>query len=88
MPDVLPVEVARHALHEKIIRYLKAHEASARASVARAALPPGSSRARVTSANARWARQAEERDRAFGALPPALAEAIFTALTRAEQDAP
>lgn len=36
---------------------------SERAAAARAALPPGSSRARVTTANARWARHAEERDR-------------------------
>jgi hypothetical protein len=36
---------------------------SARFADARAALPAGSSRARVTSANARWARAAEERDR-------------------------
>jgi hypothetical protein len=36
--------------------------ASARARDRRAALPPGSSRARVTTANARWARLAEARD--------------------------
>jgi len=35
---------------------------SARLAAARAALPPGSTRARVTSANARWARVAEARD--------------------------
>lgn len=33
------------------------------ASEARRALPPGSSRARVTSANARWARACEHHDR-------------------------
>lgn len=37
--------------------------ASAKACSARAALPPGSSRARVTTANARWASAAEARDR-------------------------
>ena len=37
---------------------------SALAASARAALPPGSSRARVTSANARWARKAEAREQA------------------------
>ena len=37
--------------------------ASEKASDARARLGPGSSRARVTTANARWARLAEARDR-------------------------
>lgn len=37
---------------------------SDRAVEARAALPAGSSRARVTTANARWMRAAEARDRA------------------------
>ncbi len=41
----------------------RAQKASERASAARAALPPGSSRARVTTANARWMRAAEHRDR-------------------------
>lgn len=41
----------------------RAQAASTRAMDARAALPPGSSRARVTTANARWARAAEHRDR-------------------------
>lgn len=36
--------------------------AAARASYRRSQLPPGSSRARVTSANAKWARAAEARD--------------------------
>lgn len=36
-----------------------------RASEARRTLPPGSSRARGTSANARWMRAAEEHDRAL-----------------------
>jgi len=39
-----------------------------KASEARAALPPGSTRARVTTANARWARAAEERDRVAAQL--------------------
>lgn len=44
-------------------RMLKDAEAkSARLAEARSKLPPGSSRARVTSANARWARAAEARD--------------------------
>lgn len=41
----------------------RAQKASTRASDARASLPPGSSRARVTTANARWMRAAEHRDR-------------------------
>lgn len=36
---------------------------SARAVEVRSSLPPGSTRARVTTANARWMRAAEERDR-------------------------
>lgn len=43
--------------------YKRAADASKRASDARAALPAGSSRAKVTSANARWRSAAEERDR-------------------------
>lgn len=42
---------------------LAAERASARAAAARSRLPPGSSRARVTSANAKWSRAAEHRDR-------------------------
>ena len=48
--------------------YLRAHAESQRAADARAALPIGSTRARVTTANARWARAAEERDRLWSAL--------------------
>lgn len=40
----------------------------ARTSAARAALPAGSSRARVTTANARWATACEHRDRVQAAL--------------------
>lgn len=51
---------------------LKLHRAAAakaeRASAVRAALGPGSSRARVTTANARWARAAEARERYASAL--------------------
>lgn len=38
-------------------------DASERAMVARDRLPPGSSRSRVTTANARWKAAAEERER-------------------------
>lgn len=44
-------------------RYAEAIEASVRASATRAALGPHATRARITSANARWARCAEDRDR-------------------------
>ena len=47
---------------------VRAEAASLAACDARAALPPGSSRARVTTANARWARAAEHRDRALQSL--------------------
>ena len=47
-------------LRRELARLTKASEKACRA---RGALPPGSSRARVTTANARWARAAEARDR-------------------------
>lgn len=47
-------------------RYAEAIEASVRASATRAALGPHATRARITSANARWARCAEDRDRKEG----------------------
>ena len=48
---------------ESLARELaRAEAASAKAAEARSRLPPGSSRARVTTANARWARAAEHRD--------------------------
>ena len=43
--------------------YQAAARKSAAAATRRANLPPGSTRARVTTANARWMRAAEERDR-------------------------
>jgi hypothetical protein len=70
------VTFADHELRElcKLGRaqLLKLHRAaemkSARWSAMRASLPPGASRHRVTSANARWARAAEARDRYAAAL--------------------
>lgn len=57
-------------LPAQIRAYLAAERASARAADARAALPIGSTRARVTTANARWKSAAEERDRLWSALSP------------------
>lgn len=51
-----------------MIAFIKAADASARASAARRDLPPGSPRAKVTSANARWSSAAEERDRQAAAM--------------------
>ena len=48
------------ALRKELARLTKASKA---ASDARSRLGPGSSRARVTTANARWMRLAEARDR-------------------------
>jgi hypothetical protein len=48
------------ALRRDLLRLTRSSERACRA---RAALPPGSSRARVTTANARWACAAEARDR-------------------------
>jgi hypothetical protein len=56
--------------------YAVAQRASATAADARGALPAGSSRARVTSANARWASAAEDRDRKAAACAEAVAEAF------------
>jgi hypothetical protein len=61
-------------------KYLaSAIEASLRACDARASLTPGSSRARVTSANAKWARAAEDRDRAERNFDEALTAAGYVA---------
>lgn len=49
------------AVLEKMLRDATAK--SAALAEARSKLPPGSSRARVTTANARWARAAENRER-------------------------
>lgn len=58
-----PRPVAPSADVEALRRELAAAQAkSLRAMDARRALPAGSSRARVTTANARWARAAEARD--------------------------
>jgi hypothetical protein len=57
------------ALRKELARLEKQ---SAKHAAARAALPAGSSRARVTTANARWARSAEARARAARALADAL----------------
>ena len=54
----------------EMIAYIKAADASARASAARRDLPPGSSRAKVTTLNARWSSLAEERDRLASAMGP------------------
>lgn len=51
------------ALLETVKRLRDAEAASLKKSEARAALAPGSTRARVTTANAAWARAAEHRDR-------------------------
>lgn len=50
--------------------YRNARAASERAADARANLPPGSSRAKITTANARWMSAAEERDRLAALLTP------------------
>ena len=60
----------------QMITYIRAAEASVKASQARADLPPGSSRAKVTSANARWASMAEERERLAVGLPVDFTEAV------------
>lgn len=51
-------------------RYLPVYRKAKAARLARAALPPGSSRARVTTANKRWAIACEAMDRMFEELRP------------------
>lgn len=55
-----PKEAQIRKLERELAR---AEAASKRWSERRAALPAGSTRARVTTANAKWARAAEHRDR-------------------------
>lgn len=58
------------------LRDLAAAEAKVeRASETRRSLPPGSSRARVTTANARWSTACEQRDRVQRIAAAALSEA-------------
>ncbi len=52
-----------HAFLAASREYQEAERRSKAAMARRQALPPGSSRARVTTANANWARAAEQRDR-------------------------
>jgi len=61
--------------------FMAAVVASQKASTARADLPAGSSRAAVTSANARWSSAAEERERLAKQLPPELAASLQSWLT-------
>lgn len=63
------------------IAFVRAQEASLRASKARASLPAGSSRAKVTTANARWSSAAEERDRLAADLPDDFVAAVQRSLT-------
>ena len=60
-------ETARE-LAELLKKYLEAQKASERAMEARMKLAPGSTRARSTTANARWAQAAEGRDHLQAAL--------------------
>lgn len=53
-------------------QYAKAIADSEKASEVRAALGPHATRARITSANAKWSRAAEHRDRCYQALVNAI----------------
>lgn len=64
-------ETKKKALEKELARLEKK---SADLSEARSRLPPGTSRARITSANAKWARAAEARNHVAAALA-AFAEA-------------
>lgn len=75
-------------MSQQILRYIRAVEASERASEARRALPPGSSRAKVTTANARWISAAEERDRLAAELLPETVTAIQREMNRTSPATP
>jgi hypothetical protein len=60
-------------------RLAEAQEQSLAWAERRRALPPGSSRARVTTANANWARAAEHRDRCRDRLDAAMARVAKSA---------
>lgn len=62
---------------EKAIAYIKAAAKSAELCRKRGELPSGASRARVTTANARWANHAEERDRLGKDLPDEFTTAVM-----------
>jgi hypothetical protein len=75
LPSALPIPAAvqlRIARAAEIARfaklYIDAERAVAKTSAARFALPAGSSRARVTTANARWSTACEHRDRLLATL--------------------
>jgi hypothetical protein len=75
LPSALPIPAAvqlRIARATEIARfaklYIDAERAVAKTSAARFALPAGSSRARVTTANARWSTACEHRDRIVATL--------------------
>lgn len=57
--------------------YRKSVADSARCAAVRSSLDPSSTRARLTSANARWSRAAEERDRIAGRIEALVQECGF-----------
>lgn len=72
MNAVTQLEADRRAIDAAYRVLIAAQKASTKASEVRAALPAGSSRAKVTTANARWMRAAEHRDGCAVALASAL----------------
>lgn len=68
-PPMAQASTAKTATEAQLRRTLEAAQTkSEKAMDARRRLPPGASRAKVTTANARWSRAAEARDRAQNAL--------------------
>lgn len=72
---MLTVETATE-LRALLKRYLDAQAASTRAQDARARLQAGATRARSTTANARWMRSAEHRNRCQNAAEALLCELV------------
>ena len=60
---VTKAHLRARAIEELCREYQRACVSVLKTSAARAAIPPGGSRARVTTANARWSTACEHRDR-------------------------
>lgn len=71
------------ALLQSVMALESAERKSLESAARRSAMPPGTSRARVTSANADWARKAEARDLAIERVE-AEAVACLSGLVRRE----
>ena len=75
---ITQLEADRRAIDSAYRVLIAAQKASTKASEARSRLPAGSSRPKVTTANARWMRAAEHRDGCAVALASALRAGLMS----------